>query len=96
MYNFKDWLIANKSHIMEINDQSINMLLDRLRPHINDFAYLAKIESYEDIRTNHEITGKLQEAYNIMYQLYYPKELRCRPCEMEALCAIKDIVNNNL
>lgn len=92
MNEFRTWLIANKSAYFEVNDQKENELLDRLRPHIDQFKDLADIKDYYAIRKDRAITDRLQEAYNIMYQLCYPKNLRCTPCEIEGLCAIRSIM----
>lgn len=91
MNEFRTWLINNKSAYFEVNDESENAILDRLRPEIDKFKDLADIEDYYDIRNDRTITDRLQEAYNIMYGIYYPKNLRCTPCEIEALCAIRTI-----
>ncbi|MBK7360654.1 MAG: hypothetical protein WAT16_05030 [Saprospiraceae bacterium] len=83
----------------EIQSESDKVMIDRLVGRIEEFKDLGKM-NWESIKNNRAICSRLQEAHNIMHDYYYPPEFlaihRCKPCEMEALCAIKYIINNGL
>ena len=91
MDTFRSWLINNKSHSIEITEQSINLLLDRLRPYIEEYKDLAEIDDWYLVRKDREITARLQNAYNIMHDMFLPKGIRCEPCEIEGLLAIREL-----
>ena len=76
--------------------EKIQLAYQRLTPHIEEFKYLAKIKDWISIKDKPEIYIKLQEAYDIMISNEIKQHgTRCKPCERMALCAIKDIVDNN-
>lgn len=72
-------------------EYKINYSVERLKERINEFADLADIDEYYNIENNPIITKRLQEAYNILYDRVFIS--RCIPCEYEALCTIKEILN---
>lgn len=95
------WMIANN----RLNDKSISLCeivskykssIKKLEPHIEKFNDLAVIEKYDDIKDVKSITIRLADAYSIMKDSFIPNNMRCKPCEMEALCAIKEIVNKKM
>jgi len=76
----------------EVTDERVDIMKDRLRARISEFEDLAEIENWFDIKNQKEITDRLQDAWDILYDRYYLKSFRCQPCEMESLCAIREIV----
>lgn len=80
--------------ILDVSIEFIELKKDRLSKRISEFEDLAKYSNYQEIKNNKGITDRLQDAWDIMHDTHYPKIWRCRPCEFEALCAIKDIVGN--
>lgn len=88
-----DPFLFNRVEIQESGDQ---IMLDRLALHIEEFKDLAKIEDWKSISNDPAVYTRLQKAHNIMHDYYYPdlflKQYRCRPCEMEGLCAIKHLI----
>lgn len=84
---------------VEIQSAADQKMLDRLALHIEEFKDLAEIPDWKQIKDQPEIYERLQEVHNIMHDYYYPKEFlrqyRCRPCEMEGLCAIKHLVKKS-
>lgn len=81
---------------VEIQSQADQIMLDRLAVRIDEFKDLAEIPDWKSVQNNPDVWLRLQEAHNIMHGYYYPPEFlkkhRCKPCEMEGLCAIKTIV----
>ncbi len=91
---FRDWLEDKErlGIIVGVDDAYEQKCLDRLRQVIVEYEDLAGIEDWKLVRRDKAITGRLARAYEIMHELKIPEGLRCEPCEMEALCAIREIV----
>lgn len=89
-----DWLLFKErcGIIMQANDQMANLMLSRLKDKIELFREFEGVTDYEVIKNNREKTELLQQAYDIMYNAYHSRIYRCEPCEMEALCAINQIL----
>lgn len=100
MMSFESWQ-QTKFDQGVILSLDVEIKLSRLRERIDEFRDLASIEKWEDIQNDPLITDRLQDAYDILNKAYYMREvilpngkrkkLRCKPCEMEALCAIKEL-----
>lgn len=97
------WKDQNVSYSKSFADQH-DIMLERLRNQYDFFRDLANITSYDDIKYDVLTTERLQDAYNIMYAKPGARfiehngkkyKLRCKPCEMEALCAIKQVSREN-
>ena len=77
------------------DEEKIQLAYARLRPHIDEYKYLAAITDWQLIRDRPEIYIKLQEAYDIMVLNEIKDRFRrCKPCERMALCAIQDLTNS--
>ena len=94
----KNWL--NRNGFVYNNDQAkidqaYSLYVTRLTEKISEFEDLASIENWKSIQDDKAITERLQLAWGIMHETIRLKRHRCKPCEMEALCAIKEIVNSD-
>lgn len=71
--------------------------IERLKEQISEFEDLAVIKDWFEVQNDRDTCWRLQEAYNIVQGVEYPREFleqyRCKPCEMHGLKYIKQIVN---
>ena len=92
--SFRDYL-ENKSSLgvieCQVDDVYEERCKDRLREVIEEYRDLAVIEYWNLIKADREITSRLSRAYEVLHDVVIPKGLRCIPCELEALCAIREI-----
>lgn len=92
--SFRDYL-ENKSSLgvieCRVDDVYEERCKNRLREVIEEYRDLAVIDNWDLIKNDREITSRLSRAYEVLHNVVIPKRLRCVPCEMEALCAIREI-----